>query len=129
MKIKKLKSTKKAYNSNEDIEGKFLKKQEENQCLLNLNQELEKEIKKLKEDKKSQYERFEKIQSKNNLLENKIVQIHKEESRISEKQSQVEEVNSVIIADKKEVNTVEEQTTLLIDTPLINVILTNNGVK
>ena len=42
MKIKKLKSTKKADNSNEDIEGKFLEKQEQNQCLLNLNQELEK---------------------------------------------------------------------------------------
>jgi len=54
---------------NEDIEGKVLEKQEENQCLLNLNQELEKEIEKLKEDKKSQDERFEKIQSKNNLQE------------------------------------------------------------
>ena len=40
--IKNLKSTKKEYNSNEDIEWKFLKKQEENQCLLNLNQELDK---------------------------------------------------------------------------------------
>ena len=48
--IKKLKSTKKADNSNEDIEGKVLEKQEENQCLLNLNQELEKEIEKLKEE-------------------------------------------------------------------------------
>ena len=42
MKIKQLKSTKKADNSNEDIEGKFLEKQEENQCLLNINQEIEK---------------------------------------------------------------------------------------
>ena len=50
-KIKKLKSTKKADNLNEDIEGKLLEKQEENQFLLNINQELEKEIKKLKEDK------------------------------------------------------------------------------
>ena len=52
-KIKKLKSTKKVDNSNEDIEGKVLEKQEEYQCLLNINQELEKEIEKLKEDKKS----------------------------------------------------------------------------
>ena len=41
-KIKKLKSTKKADKSNEYIEGKVLEKQEENQCLLNLNKELEK---------------------------------------------------------------------------------------
>ena len=41
-KINKLKSTKKEENSNEDIKRKSLKKQEENQCLLNLNQELEK---------------------------------------------------------------------------------------
>ena len=53
-KIKKLKSTKKEYNSNEDIKGKVPEKQEENQCLLNINQELEKEIEKLKEDKKLQ---------------------------------------------------------------------------
>ena len=52
-------------------------------------------------DKKSQDKRFEKIQSKNNLLENKVAQIQKEASRLSEKQSQVEEVNSVIITDKK----------------------------
>ena len=43
MKIKKLKSTKKADNSNEDIERKVLEKQVENQCLINLNQEWEKE--------------------------------------------------------------------------------------
>ena len=85
MKIKKLKSTKKASNLNEDIKGKVLEKQEENKCLLNLNQELEKQIEKLKYDKNSQGKRFEKIQSKNNLLEKKIVQIHKEESRLSEK--------------------------------------------
>ena len=53
MKIKKLKITKKENNLIEDIEGKVLEKQEENQCLLNANQELEKEIKKLKEDKSS----------------------------------------------------------------------------
>ena len=38
----KLKSTKKTDNSNEDIKEKVLEKQEENQCLVNLNQELEK---------------------------------------------------------------------------------------
>ena len=39
------------------------------------------------------------------------MQIQREASRLFEKQSQVEEVNSVIITDKKEFNTVEEQTT------------------
>ena len=57
-----------------------------------------------------QDEKFEKIHSKSNLLRNKITQIQKEASRLSEKQSQVEEVNSVIITDKKEVSTAEEQT-------------------
>ena len=107
-KIKKLKSTKKAYNSNEYIEGKVLEKQEENKCLLNLNQELDKQIEKLKEDKKLQDKRFEKIQSKNDLLENKLVQNHKEASKLSKKQSQFEEGNLVIITDKKEVNTTEK---------------------
>ena len=86
-KIKKLKSTKKEDKSNEYIKGKVLEKQEENQCLLNLNQELEKEIEKLKEEKNSQDERFEKIQSKHNLLENKIAQIQRKASRLSKKQS------------------------------------------
>ena len=74
-KIKKLKSTKKADNSNEDIEGKFLQKKKRINDSVNLNQELEKEIENLKENKKSQDERFENIQSKNNLLENKIAKI------------------------------------------------------
>ena len=101
-KYKNLKSTKKADNSNENIEGKVLEKQEENQCLLNLNQELEKQVVKLKEDKKSQDEMFEKIESKNNLLENTIVQIQKEASRLSINQSHVEEVKEVLAAVKKE---------------------------
>ena len=54
-----------------------------------------------------QDEKFEKIHSKNNLLKNKITQIQKEASRLSEKQSQVEEVKEVLTAVKKE----EKQTT------------------
>ena len=77
-------------------------KQEENQCLLNLNKELEKEIGNLKEEKKSQDERFEKIHNKNNLLENIIAQIQREAYRLSKKQSQFEEVKAVLIAVKKE---------------------------
>ena len=52
MKIKNLKSTKKEDNSNEDIEGKVLEKQEENQCLLNLNKELKEQLEKHKEEEK-----------------------------------------------------------------------------
>ena len=50
----------------------------------NLNQELEEQIKKLKDDKQSQDERFEKIQNNNNLLENKLVQIQNEASNSPE---------------------------------------------
>ena len=47
--------------SNEDLEAKILKQKEKNHRLRNLNQELEEQIKKLKEYKQSQDERFEKI--------------------------------------------------------------------
>ena len=74
MKIKKLKHSRKAELPNEDLEGRILEEEEENhQCLRNLNQELGEQMKKLKEDKQSQDERFEKIQNNNNLLENKLV--------------------------------------------------------
>ena len=60
-KIKKLKHSRKIELSNEDLEGRILEKEEENLRIRNLNQELEEQIEKLKEDKKSQDERFEKI--------------------------------------------------------------------
>ena len=70
-KIKKLKNNRKAEHSNEDFEGKNLEKQEENHRSRNLNQELEKQIKGLKEDNtKSQVERFKKSEINNTLLEN-----------------------------------------------------------
>ena len=71
-KIKKLKSTKKADNSNEEIEGKVLEKQEENQCLLNLNKELKEQIKKFKYKEKMQEEIIKKIKSENKKLEKKV---------------------------------------------------------
>ena len=101
--------------SNQDIEGRILKQQEENHHLRNINQELEERIKKLKEDKQSQDKRFEKIQNNNNLLENKLVQIQKEASRLSGKQIQVEKENTntnlVPVTVPKEVNPAEKQTT------------------
>ena len=44
-----------------------------------VNEELEGQIEKLKEDKQSQDERFEKIRNNNNLLENKLVQIQRKD--------------------------------------------------
>ena len=46
-KIKKLKHNSKREHSSEDLEGRILEKQEEDQCQKNLIQELEKQIKKL----------------------------------------------------------------------------------
>ena len=74
-KIKKLKHSSKREHSSEDLKGRILEKQEENQCLNNRNQELENQIKKLEIEKKSQNERIEKIQNHNNLLENQEAQI------------------------------------------------------
>ena len=67
-------------------------------------------------------------------MENKVAQIQKETSRIFRKQIQVEEeeinTNSVFITVQKEVNPIENKPQkLLIDTPIINVILTNDRVK
>ena len=89
--IKNLKIIRNLEQVNEDFEGKIIQKQEENHHPRNLNQELEEQIKELKENKKSQVKRFEKIQSKNILLENKLEKIQKEASILSGKQIQVKE--------------------------------------
>ena len=100
--IKKLKHGSKREHSSEDLKGRILEKHEENQCQKNLIQELEKQIKKLENDKKSQDERFEKIQIHNNLLENKVVQIKEDASR-----NQVKEVKEDLATVQKK----EKQTT------------------
>ena len=51
-KIKKLKNNSKREQSGEDLKGKLLEKQEENQCLNNSNQELHNQIKELEIEKK-----------------------------------------------------------------------------
>ena len=53
-KIKKLKSTKNADKSNEYIEEKIIENQEENQWLLNINKELKEQLKKYKDEEKTQ---------------------------------------------------------------------------
>ena len=62
-------------HSGEDLEGKILEKQEENQYLNNRNQVLQNQIKELEIEKKSQEARIKKIQNHNNLLENQEAQI------------------------------------------------------
>ena len=58
-----MKNSSKREHSDEDLEGKILEKQEENQCLNNHNRELQNQIKELEIEKKSQDERIEKIQN------------------------------------------------------------------
>ena len=65
-----MKNNNKREQSGEDLEGKLLEKQEENQCLNNSNQELHNQIKELEIEKKSQEEGIEKIQNRNNLIDN-----------------------------------------------------------
>ena len=55
-KNKKLKNSRKAEHSIEDIEGKFLNKHEENSCIRNHNEDLKEQLKKSKDDRKSQVE-------------------------------------------------------------------------
>ena len=85
-KIKNLKSILKLERVNEDFEGKIFEKQEENNCLRNLNQELDEQIKKLKDNEQSQEEKFKNISYVNKLLENKLEQIQTESSKLSRKQ-------------------------------------------
>ena len=56
-----MKNSSKREHSGEDLKGKILENQEENQCLNNRNQELHNQIKELEIGKKSQEERIEKI--------------------------------------------------------------------
>ena len=58
-----MKNSSKREHFGEDLEGKILENQEENQCLNNRNWELHNQIKELEIGKKSQEERIEKIQN------------------------------------------------------------------
>ena len=92
-KIKKSKNNNKREQSGDDLEGKSLEKQEENQCVNNSNQEPHNQIKELEIKEKSQEEGIEKIQNHNNLIDNQ--------------EAQIEEVKKVLVAIQKK----EEQTT------------------
>ena len=110
-KIKKLKHGNKREQSGEDLEGKLLENQEENQCLNNSNQELHNQIKEIEIEKKSQEEGIEKIQNHNNLLD------------IQE--AQIEEVKSSSQSKRKK----NKQHLHLTDILIIIIILTNDKVK
>ena len=77
-KIKKLKNSWKAEPSNEDIEGKFLDKQEENSCIRNHNKYLKEQLKKSEYDRKSQVELIKKFKNDNIQLESKLEKIQNE---------------------------------------------------
>ena len=70
-----MKNNSRREHSGEDLKGKILEKQEENQCLNNCNQELQNRIKELEIGKNLQDERIEKIQNHHNRLENQEAQI------------------------------------------------------
>ena len=91
-----MKNSSKKEHSSEDLEGRILKKQEENQCLNNHNHELEKQIKKLEIEKRSQDEIIKKVHNHNNLLENQEAKIQENASK-----NQIEEVNIVLAAAQK----------------------------
>ena len=61
--------------STEDIEGKLLDKKEENSCIKIHNKDLKEQLKKSKDERKSQVELIKKCQNDNMQLENKSVKI------------------------------------------------------
>ena len=81
-KIKKMKHSTKREQSGEDLEGKMLEKQEENQCLNNRNQELQNKIKELEVEKSRKRKESKRFRIMNNLLENKEAQTRKMHPKI-----------------------------------------------
>jgi len=77
-KIKKLKNSRKTEQSTEDIEGKLLDKQEENDCIRSHNKDLKEQLKKSEDDKKTQVEVIKKFQNDYVQLENKLEKIQNE---------------------------------------------------
>ena len=82
-----MKNNNKREQFGEDLEGKLLEKQEENQCVNNSNQEPHNQIKELEIKEKSQEEGIEKFQNRN-------------------QEAQIEEVKTVLVTVQRK----EEQT-------------------
>ena len=77
-KIKKLKNSRKTEQSTEDIEGKLLDKQEENDCIRSHNKDLKEQLKKPEDDRNEQVEVIKKFQNVYVQLENKLEKMQKE---------------------------------------------------
>ena len=78
MKIKKFKNSWKIEQSTKEIEGKLLDKQEENNCIRSHNKYLKEQLKKSKDDRKTQVEVIRNFQNDYVQLENKLEKIQKE---------------------------------------------------
>ena len=74
----KLKNSRKIEQSTEDIEGKLLDKQEENDCIRSHNKDLKEQLKKFEDDIKVQVEVIKKFRNDYVQLENKLEKIQKE---------------------------------------------------
>ena len=73
-----MKNSRKTKQSTEDIEGKLLDKQEENDCIRSHNKDLKEQLKKSEDDRKAQVEVIKKFQNDYVQLENKLEKIQKE---------------------------------------------------
>ena len=80
-----MKNKSKREQSGEDLEGKLLEKQNENQCLNNSNQELLNQIKELEIEKNHKRKESKGFQFMNNLLENQEAQSRKMHPKIKSK--------------------------------------------
>ena len=87
--LEKIEENYRLKNHNQNLQLKLSRNDEENSSLKRVYQELLEHIKKLRDDEKSQKEKFKKIQYDNNLLENKLDQILKEASRLSIKKQTI----------------------------------------
>ena len=74
-KIKKLKNSRKIEQSTEDIEGKILDKQDENDCIRSHNKDIKEQLQKFEDDRKVQVEVIKKFQNDYVQLENKLEKI------------------------------------------------------
>ena len=95
-KMKKLKNSSKREHSGEDLQGKILEKQEENQCLNNPNQELHNQIKELEIEKKSQEERIKNIQNHKQSIGEPRSTIQENASK-----NQIKEVKIVLVTAQR----------------------------
>ena len=98
-KIKKLKNSRKIEQSTEDIEGKLLDKQEENDCIRSHNKDLKEQLKKSEDDKKTQVEVIKKFQNDYVQLENKLEKMQKETLKTQGMKIQLPTQNMILVKE------------------------------